>query len=93
MEADCRAGADGRHSLRCMESAYRPQQLFAGYEIGEPLKQFCYRSEIFCRKGDEVTPFCHAGGILGILYFRLFDWDEAKEQIERFQSNIVVGMI
>lgn len=67
--------------------------LFAGYEIRGPLAQLCYRTEIFYRKGDEVTSFHHAGGILGILYFRFTEQKEAEEMIRRFPTDILVHVI
>lgn len=63
---------------------------FAGCEVSESLAGFCYRAELFKRTGEEVIPFTHAGGIIGILYFCFPDGQEAEKWIRRFSSDIQV---
>lgn len=63
---------------------------FAGCEVSESLAGFCYRAELFKRTGEEVIPFTHAGGIIGILYFCFPDGQDAEKWIRRFSSDIQV---
>ena len=67
--------------------------LYAGYELTEELATHLYREELFCHIGDEVKPYTDASGIIGILYFRFANREEAERYLYNMQQYLRIHLI
>lgn len=67
--------------------------LYAGYELSPKLARHLYREELFRRKGERVGTYENASGILGILYFRFTNRQEAETYLYDMPRYLQVHVV